>query len=122
MNIIALLSMHISSKRTDIAVLRAMGISLNTIKRAFIYFGLIITTAASTAGLVCASIASWCIERYPCITLPDAYYVTALPAKMELQIAVLVFCVVMVVTCLALAIAIRMINTIHITHVLRFEA
>jgi len=122
MNIIALLSMHISNKRTDIAILRAMGISLSTIKWVFIYFGLTITTIASVIGLVCATIVSWCIEHYPCIKLPDAYYVTTLPAKMELQIAVLVFCVVIVVTCFALAIAIRMINTIHIAHVLRFEA
>ncbi len=122
MNIIALLSMHISSKRTDIAILRAMGIPLTTIKHAFVLFGLIIAGTATTIGIACASMASWIIEHYPCITLPDVYYVSTLPANMELNIAILVFCVVMIVTCFALAIAIRMINTIHITHVLRFEA
>jgi len=122
MNIIALLSMHISSKRTDIAILRAMGIPLTTIKHVFILFGLIIASTATIIGIMCASIISWVIEQYPCITLPDVYYVSTLPANMEMSIAVLVFCVVIIVTCFALAIAIRMINTIHITQVLRFEA
>ncbi len=122
MNIIALLSMHISSKRTDIAILRAMGIPHTTIKHAFVLFGLIIAGTATIIGIICASMASWLIEHYPFITLPDAYYVSTLPANMESSIAILVFCVVMIVTCFALAIAIRMINTIQITHVLRFEA
>lgn len=122
MNIIALLSMHISSKRTDIAILRAMGIPLRMLKQTFILFGLIITITASILGIICASMTSWFIEQYPCITLPDAYYVTTLPAQMEPSIALLVFFVVMIVTGLALAIAITMIKTINITQVLRFEA
>jgi len=122
MNIIALLSMHISGKRTDIAIMRAMGIPLSIIKQVFIIFGLIITSMATIIGIVLASMASFIIKKYPCISLPDAYYVSTLPADMELSIALLVFCVVMLVTCGALSIAIRMINTIHITHVLRFEA
>lgn len=120
-NIIALISMHIASKRTDIAILQAMGIPVSIIKRIFIYFGLILTTMATITGIICASIMSTFIDAYPCITLPDSYYVTTLPSKMSFDIAVLVFCVVLLVTCCALAIAIRMIHAIHITHVLRFE-
>lgn len=122
MNIIALLSMHISSKRSDIAILRAMGIPLFCIKRIFVLFGIIITTAASIAGIICAVLTSWIIEHYPCIQLPDVYYVQSLPAHMDFSIIFLVFCVIMIVSSIALAIAIYMIHTIQIIKVLRFEA
>lgn len=120
-NIIALLSMHIASKRTDIAILRTMGIPLSIIKRIFIYFGLILSALAALVGITGATMMSMLINRYPCIQLPDSYYVTTLPSHMSIDIAMLVFFVVMCVTCCALAIATRLVHTIHITHVLRFE-
>ena len=120
-NIIALLSMHIASKRTDVAILRTMGVPLSVIKRIFIYFGLILSATAALVGIAGATAASMMINHYPCIQLPDSYYVTTLPSHMSADIALLVFFVVMCVTCCALALATRLVHTIHITQVLRFE-
>lgn len=120
-NIIALLSMHIASKRTDVAILRTMGIPLSVIKRIFIYFGLILSASAALVGIIGATAVSMLINHYPCIQLPDSYYVTTLPSYMSVDIALLVFFVVMCVTCCALALATRLVHTIHITQVLRFE-
>lgn len=121
MNIIALIFMIITHKRADIAILRAMGLSSNAIVRVFILLGMTISVIASTVGLAFAWLASWFIERYPFITLPDVYFVTHLPARMEWQIIGAVFFVVMIITFFASWFSARRVYTINIAEVLRFE-
>lgn len=121
MNIIALLFMIITHKRSDIAILRTMGLSNAVIARSFMVFGLMISATASLFGLACAWIASWVIEAYPFIQLPDVYYVTHLPARMEVSILITVFLLVLCITTLASWFSTRHIRSIHIANVLRFE-
>ena len=121
MNIIALLFMIITHKRSDIAILRAMGLSHTIIARAFIVLGLTISAIATTCGLAAAWGVSWILENYPFIQLPDVYYVSHLPARMEVGIIISVFLIVMLITLLASWFSARRVRSINIANVLRFE-
>lgn len=122
MNIISLLFMQIIQKRGDIAILKAIGLSSKKISQIFFYLGMTISIIGSIVGLIFSFIAGWFLENYPFITLPDAYYVTYLPAKMEWQIFVIVFIVVTLISFLSTWIPTRKIKKINISQVLRFES
>ncbi len=122
MNIISLLFMLITQKRGDIAILRALGISHTVIERVFLLIGLGISACAGIAGLILAFIFGTLLDRYPFITLPDCYYVTYLPVKMELSIFCIIFLVIMLLSFIATWAPARRTRGIHIANVLRFEA
>lgn len=121
MSIISLLFMQITQKRPDIAILRAMGTSNKVISRIFMLMGMGIALSATTVGLLLATLASWLLERYPFIQLPDAYYVSHLPAKMEPSIIIAVFITALILSFIATWLPTRSIRNINISHVLRFE-
>ena len=122
MNIISLLFMHITQKRGDIAILKAMGLADGQIRRIFFLSSSFITACAAFFGTCIASGAGWLLDRYPIITLPDAYYVTQLPVKVEWYLALLVFVVVMIVSSIATWLPVSGTRNINIAQVLRFEA
>ncbi|MFC1842278.1 FtsX-like permease family protein [Candidatus Dependentiae bacterium] len=121
MSIVSLLFMQITQKRGDIAILKAMGMPQKKISRIFLYLGMAISLAGTLVGLLLAYIAGWTIERYPLIKLPDAYYVTHLPAKMQWHIFVAVFVVVIVLSFFSTWLPARKTRKINISQVLRFE-
>lgn len=121
MNIISLLFMQITQKRPDIAILKAMGMTDSAVSMIFFLMGMIISCIASFFGILCACIASWFLEQYPFIELPDAYYVTHLPVRMEWHIIVSVFLVVLFFSFFATWFPAQRIRSINISRVLRFE-
>lgn len=121
MNIISLLFMQITQKRPDIALLKAMGMSHNSISAIFFIIGMTISCVASFFGLIAAVITSLFLQRYPFITLPDSYYVTQLPVAMSGHIICAVFFVVIIFSLCATWLPIQRIRTINISRVLRFE-
>lgn len=121
MNILALLFMQITTKRSDIALLKTMGFSDAAITKIFIYMGLGIALAATFCGVICAVILSYCIETYQLIPLPDAYYVTHVPAEMTPAIVALVLIVVTLMSLIATIIPTRRIHTMSVASILRFE-
>jgi len=86
MNIIALLSLYITHKQKEIAILKAMGMPNQTINTVFILLGMGITLGATLVGIIGAALASWILNTYPFITLPDVYYVTHLPADLSMPV------------------------------------
>lgn len=122
MTILSLLFMFITQKKTDIAVLQAMGASRSMLQTIFIIMGMIIASIAAVGGLLAAAVIGLIMKKYISIELPDAYYVTHLPIALEPQIFVLVFCIVMVISFFATWLPTRSINTCAIADVLRFEA
>ncbi len=122
MNIISLLFMYITNKRGDIAILYAMGMSRRQVKYVFIGIGMSIAFIASLIVLLFAFFAGYILEHYPFISLPDSYYVSYLPANMELHLFVAVFVVVMILTGIATWFPARKTALINIAEVLRFEA
>ncbi len=121
MNIIALIFMLISHKKADIAILSALGMSYRQIQYLFMFIGISLSSIAAILGVTAAWIASIVLETYPFIQLPDVYYVSHLPARMTLSIATIVFLVVLFIACIASWFATRRIQSINISHTLRFE-
>ncbi|MDR3550626.1 MAG: ABC transporter permease [Candidatus Babeliales bacterium] len=122
MNIISLLFMQITQKRGDIAILKAMGLSENSISSIFLMMGMSISCIASITGLALACIASWLLETFPFITLPDAYYVTHLPAKMEFHLIAIILLVIIILSFIATWLPAHATRKINIAEILRFEA
>jgi len=121
MNIIALLFMQITQKRPDIAILYAMGMQPKQIVTIFMLMGMGIAGIASLCGIVLAWIASLLLERYPFIELPDVYYVSHLPAKMDWTLACTVFAIIMFLNFMATWYTARRTKNINIADVLRYE-
>lgn len=121
MNMISLLFMQIQQKRRDIAIFKAMGMSDNRIRNIFLHLGVGITLSASTLGLGMAALVGYLLEKYPFIELPDVYYVSYLPARMDPEIFLVVFLATMLLGFLATWIPSRRSKQIEIAQVLRQE-
>jgi lipoprotein-releasing system permease protein len=121
MNMISLLFMQIQQKRRDIAILKVMGLSTNKISNIFLQLGLTITLLASSCGLGLAFFVGSLLERYPCIELPDVYYVSHLPARIDAEIFIVVFVVTMLIGFCATWFPARRAQNINVAQVLRHE-
>ena len=121
MNMISLLFMQIQQKRRDIAILKALGMPSNQIRKIFLYTGMTVTFLASITGLALAAAAGYLLEKYPLIELPDVYYVSYLPARMDLAIFIIVFLVTMLLGFLATWLPSRQAKQVKIAQVLRQE-
>lgn len=121
MNVISLLFMQIIQKRADIAILQAMGLSRMQTRTIFTFMGMIIATTASIIGLILAAIACFILERFPFIQLPDTYYVSHLPAKMEWHIFGFIFLFILFISYCSTQFAIARMRKITIIDLLRFE-
>lgn len=119
MNMISLLFMQIQQKRRDIAIFKTMGMAHKKIRRLFLFLGLLITFLGSLSGLALAALAGYFLEKYPFIQLPDVYYVSYLPARMEPEIFITVFVCTMALGFLATWIPARRTRNIDIVEVLR---
>jgi ABC-type lipoprotein release transport system permease subunit len=94
---------------------------IHSINALFFIMGITISCSASLCGLATAICASLFLQKYPFITLPDAYYVTHLPVAMNWYIIGSVFGVVMILSACAIWLPIQRIRSINISRVLRFE-
>lgn len=122
MNIISLLFMFIIKKRPDIAIFKAMGMNEKTLFSIFLSIGVVISCIATLLGLCGAYIAVRLLQKYPFITLPDTYYVTHLPAEINIESFILIFFVIMIMSIIATAIPVYRIRSINISEILRYEA
>ena len=121
MNIISLLFMFIAHKQTDIALLKMLGLQDRYIYTLFLFVGLSIAAITSFLGLIAAFAVGYFLQIYPCITLPDVYYVTHLPVTLEPTIFILIFLSVLVLTFVACLLPLRSLSHLNITKTLRFE-
>ncbi len=119
LNMISLLFMQIQNKLRDIAIIKTMGMTNRSIHSIFLALGMTLTVTASLSGLCFAAIIGYALEHYPFIKLPDVYYVAYLPARMEIEIFVLVFCITLLLGFLATWIPAQRTRRINISHVLR---
>lgn len=121
MNMISLLFMQIAHKRRDIAIFKAMGLADKQIRAIFLRMGLTITTSASLCGLGLAALAGYALERYPFIQLPDVYYISYLPARMDWEIFMIVFVATLLIGFLATWFPTQRSTRINIAQILRQE-
>ena len=101
MNMVSLLFMQVQAKRGDIAILKVMGMPSSQIKKIFVSIGLLISIVASTLGLLFSFVIGLFLQNYPIIQLPDVYYVSHLPAHMDIWQFVFVFCITLLISLVA---------------------
>lgn len=121
MNNISLLFMFITAKRKEIALFKMLGMTTQTIMLIFLFFNLLITCAAALCGLICAYGAGIALQTYPFIELPDVYYVSHLPVKLDPLMFFMIFALVITLGILSALLPILSIKKINITQTLRFE-
>lgn len=121
MNNISLLFMFITAKRKEIALLKMLGMNTRTVMLIFLFFNLLITTLAATSGLLCAYGAGLLLQTYPFIELPDVYYVSHLPVKLDPVMFFIIFGLVLALGILSALLPLFSIKRINITQTLRFE-
>jgi lipoprotein-releasing system permease protein len=120
MNMISLLYMQIQQKRKDIAILKSIGMRSKSIARIFIFMGLSLACVASIFGLAVAAGVGFILQNFPFIQLPDVYFVSYLPARIEFSLFIVVFSCTMFLAFIATWIPARKLRKIKISKILRF--
>jgi len=83
-NIASTLIMMVMGKTRDIAILKAMGAMNGSIRKIFIFKGMIIGFVGTTLGVCLGFIICKLLEKYKFIELPgDVYYISTLPVRLE---------------------------------------
>jgi len=101
-NIASTLIMMVMGKTRDIAILKAMGASNKSIKKIFIFKGLVIGTAGAAIGTCFGFLGCFILKHYKFIELPgDVYYFTTLPVQLEVLDVLIIVCSTMLICFLA---------------------
>ncbi len=119
MNMISLLFMQIQHKRRDIALFKALGMQPFAIGKIFLWMGMLITTTASLLGLGIAAIIGYLLQHHWRIPLPDVYYVSYLPARLDWSIFLVVFVTTLLLGLIATWLPLRNLKSLHVVEVLR---
>jgi lipoprotein-releasing system permease protein len=83
-NIASTLIMMVMGKTKDIAILKAMGAMDSSIRKIFIYKGMIIGAVGTSLGVFLGFILCKLLEKYKFIQLPgDVYYISTLPVRLQ---------------------------------------
>lgn len=83
-NIASSLIMMVMEKTKDIAILKTMGATNKSIRKIFIYKGLVIGFIGTALGVILGSVLCTLLKYYKFIELPgEVYYITTLPVRLE---------------------------------------
>ena len=101
-NIASSLIMMVMGKTKDIAILKAMGATDGSIKKIFIFNGMVIGFIGTFLGMCLGFTGCWLLKHYKFIELPgDVYYFTTLPVQLEAMDVFLIVSASMVICFLA---------------------
>ena len=90
-NIASSLIMMVMEKTRDVAILKAMGATNQSVRKIFVFKGLVIGTLGTTLGVILGFVLCWVLEKYKFIELPgDVYYITTLPVRLEVLDVVMI--------------------------------
>jgi lipoprotein-releasing system permease protein len=83
-NIVSTLTMVVSDKTREIGILRAMGMPAASIRRIFLYQGVVIGAVGTGGGLVLGLGVAMLLEKYRLIALdPSVYFIDHLPVFIQ---------------------------------------
>ena len=99
-----------------------MGMSDSSLSAIFILVSMIITVAATSCGMLLAAAITALLNAFPFIELPDVYYVSHLPAALNIQILSGIILLALVVSIGAALIPARKIKSMMVAHILKSMA
>jgi len=86
LNIISSLLMTVMSRRSEIALMRTLGVTSKEISRIFFYLGLTIGLLGMLAGTILGYLGIWILTTFNIISLPaDVYATSKLPIDLHLS-------------------------------------
>ena len=102
LNIVASLVLLVMEKSRDIAILKTMGSSAASIRRIFMFQGLVIGLIGTIGGAVFGWITIYIADRYKLVRVPlDVYQISYVPFRLELLDFVIVVTAAIVICFLA---------------------
>lgn len=121
-NIVAMLIMVVMEKRKDIAVLKSLGATSQSIGRIFIYKGILIGVIGTLLGTLLGYLGCWVLATYEIIELPkDVFYVKTLPVRIYWENFLMVASASMGICLLATIYPARQAATLAPVEVIRYE-
>jgi lipoprotein-releasing system permease protein len=120
-NLIALISLFVTQKKRDIAILLAHGLPARHIRLIFIIISIGITLVAGAIGTSLGAIVGWYIDAFRIIALPHVYYVSHLPATIYPIHIVSIMGFVIALGLITALLATRSIARITIAKTLKYE-
>lgn len=101
-NIVSTLTMVVSDKTREIGILRAMGMPAKSIRRIFLYQGIVVGAVGTVGGVAIGLFLSLLLEKYRLISLdPSVYFIDHLPVAIEIPDVLLIIVSSLVITALA---------------------
>lgn len=91
LSLVTVLSLLISQKRKEIALLQTMGYSKKQILQLFSKLGFMLAGIGILFGLCVGTAVAYALELHPLNILPDIYYDSEIPAKVDMLYIAVVF-------------------------------
>lgn len=120
-SILTVLALLISQKKRDIAMLRTLGLSQRMAIRYFIQIGVTLSLVGVSIGAGLGLITGYVVEAHPINILPDIYYDSTIPAKVNLFLFFAVLVITTLIAFLGSYLPTKAIEKISPAHVLRMK-
>ncbi len=115
------LVMMVMEKVKDIAILRTLGATSASIRRIFVFQGMLIGIIGTVSGVLLGVILCYLQSNYGLISLPgDVYYITALPVDLKTLDVVLVAISALTISFLATLYPARQASRLHPVEAIRY--
>lgn len=118
-SILTVMALLLSQKRRDLALLRVLGLPRLELIRLFTKVGLVLAAVGILSGLTVGTALGLWIEAHPFDVLPDIYYDSQVPARVELRWILMVLFGAGAVAALGSWIPSRVASSLEPTEVLR---
>jgi len=122
LNILVVLTMTVTDRARDIAVLMAMGARQDQIRRVFVLQGLLVSVVGTIAGLVTGYVFAWVADQWRLIPLnPEVYAIPYVPFRASGFDAVWIAVAALAISIAATVFPARSAASILPVEILRFE-
>jgi lipoprotein-releasing system permease protein len=117
----SVITIFLAQKLRDIALLKTMGLSTQSLQLFCYIFGLSIPISASIVGLLIGSIFGCLVDQYNLIPLPASYITSHLPVDIHFKYIINIFFFVVLLSCIIIWSASQSIRTLIPAHILKIE-
>ncbi len=122
LNILVVLTMTVTDRSKDIAVLMAMGARRQQVRRVFVLQGLVVSLVGTSAGLVLGYLLAWVADRWELIPLnPEIYAIPYVPFHANGFDALWIAAAALAISIAATTLPARSASKILPVEILRFE-